>query len=248
MNWDWKMSESWKRICKEAEAESGIILKKHIESYIINSYSLSEVLTKMFAVKFADQDLSKDVLQDLITSKLCELEVEQDLLAYFNRDFACKTFLEILLLNRGFHAVAAYRISHRLWNNKDYFGAKWFNRRISDLYGVDIHPAAEIGKRLVLDHCFGTVIGETCVIEDDVFLFHNVTLGGTGLSGGKRHPQIRKHAVIGTGAIVLGNIIVGENAVVAAGSVVLNDVPDNEMVAGIPAKSKGFAKKMQDTA
>ncbi len=240
------MNNLLETIRQEATDTSDQVLSKYAEVYVANSRSLTDILEKILASQFCDQYLGKENLLTLFRGKLDEVEIEQDINAFYKRDFACRTYIEVLLLNRGFHALMAFRISHKMWKHQEYFSAKWLNNQISKHYGVDIHPAAEIGRGLVMDHCMGIVIGETCKIESDVFLFHNVTLGGTGHSGGERHPKIKSNVVIGTGATILGNIVVGENSVVAAGSVVLDDVSPGMLVAGMPASPKGHAKKIQE--
>ena len=239
------MSDIWESIAQERAKAQDPALKIFTEKYIDNCASLSEVLLMLLVAKFSDEDLTKEDLSQLLPNELDNSLIEQDISTLLKRDFASKTYLEVLLLNRSFHALTAYRVSHQLWKNQEFFSAKWLNKRCSEIYGIDIHPGAEIGKGLVLDHCMGIVIGETCKIEDNVFLFHNVTLGGTGRLGGDRHPKIKSNVLIGAGATILGNITIGKNAVVAAGSVVLDDVPPNTMVAGVPACAKGEAKKVQ---
>jgi serine O-acetyltransferase len=168
-----------------------------------------------------------------------------DLRNYFERDFACESLVEALLLHRGFQALAAHRFAHYLWNTGKASSAKWLANRTAECWGVDIHPAAKIGPGLVMDHCMGIVIGETCEIGANVFLFHNVTLGGTGRVAGDRHPKLGNHVVVGTGATILGNVKIGDHAVIAAGAMVLKAVPTGILVAGIPAKIKGKAKAVQ---
>ncbi len=171
--------------------------------------------------------------------------IERDLETYLQRDFASQDYVGVLMHSRGFQAAVAYRMAHVLLKEGHSFTAKWLSCRIADVYAIDIHPAAEIGSGLVIDHGQGLVIGETASIGDNVFLFHNVTLGGTGRVGGDRHPKVGSNVVIGAGATLLGNIKVGDHAVIAAGAVVLKDVPPGSTVAGIPAKLKGKANKIQ---
>jgi serine O-acetyltransferase len=162
--------------------------------------------------------------------KKCREEIS----AVLERDPAARTWLEVLLCYPGLHAVWAHRLTHSLWHR----GAKLVARLLSQwarmLTGIEIHPGAEIGSRLFIDHGMGVVIGETAVVGDDVTLYQGVTLGGTGKRNGRRHPTLRNNVVVGAGAQVLGNITVGENSRVGAGSVVLNDVPDNSTIVGVP--------------
>jgi serine O-acetyltransferase len=164
-----------------------------------------------------------------------------DLVAVYERDPACHRYIEPLLYFKGFHALQAYRLGHWLWINgrKDY--ASYLQSRVSSAFSIDIHPAAVIGRGIFIDHAHSIVIGETAVVEDEVSMLHDVTLGGTGKEGGDRHPKVRFGVLIGAGAKVLGNIEVGACSRVAAGSVVLKDVPPNSTVAGVPAKVVGQA-------
>jgi serine O-acetyltransferase len=146
-----------------------------------------------------------------------------------------------LLYFKGFAAIQAHRLAHWLWTHMRRDFALYVQSRASLVYGADIHPAARIGRGLLFDHATGIVIGETAVIDDDVSILQGVTLGGTGKEVGDRHPKIRKGVMIGAGATVLGNIVIGAGARVAAGSVVLRDVPAGKTVAGIPSRIVGDA-------
>ena len=164
-----------------------------------------------------------------------------DLMATVKRDPASGRLIEPLLYYKGFHALETYRIAHALWKagRKDF--ALYLQSLTSRFLQVDIHPAAEIGRGIMFDHATGIVIGETAVIGDNCSLLHGVTLGGTGNEKGDRHPKIGRGVMLGAGAKILGNIKVGDCARVAAGSVVLNDVPPRRTVAGVPAREVGFA-------
>ena len=158
----------------------------------------------------------------------------EDVAAVLDRDPAAKSRLEVVLLYSGLHALWAYRVNHWLWTHGWRFVARFLSQAARLITGIEIHPGAEIGRRLFVDHGMGVVVGETTIIGDDVTLYQGVTLGGTGKEVGKRHPTIGNSVVIGAGARVLGNITVGENSRVGAGSVVLRDVPDNSTVVGVP--------------
>jgi serine O-acetyltransferase len=158
----------------------------------------------------------------------------EDIAAVLESDPAAKSGLEVVLLYSGLHALWLYRIHHWLWVHDWRFFARFLSQAGRLLTGIEIHPGAEIGRRFFVDHGMGVVIGETTIIGDDVTLYQGVTLGGTGKETGKRHPTIRNKVVIGSGARVLGNITIGENCRVGAGSVVLRDVPDNSTVVGVP--------------
>jgi serine O-acetyltransferase len=164
-----------------------------------------------------------------------------DLMAVAKRDPACRRMIEPLLYYKGFHALETYRIGHWLWKagRKDF--ALYLQSLVSRFLQVDIHPAAKIGRGVMFDHATGIVIGETAVIGDNCSMLHGVTLGGTGNERDDRHPKIGRGVMIGAGAKILGNIKVGDCVRVAAGSVVLNDVPPRRTVAGVPAREIGFA-------
>ena len=164
-----------------------------------------------------------------------------DILAVVDRDPACTRLIEPLLYFKGFHAIQTWRLSHALWKagRKDF--ALWLQSRSSEKFQTDIAPSARLGKGIFLDHATGLVVGATAVIDDDVSILQDVTLGGTGKETGDRHPKIRRGVLIGAGAKILGNIEVGHCARVAAGSVVLQAVPHNTTVAGVPAKVVGTA-------
>jgi serine O-acetyltransferase len=164
-----------------------------------------------------------------------------DLLAFLDRDPCCERLVEPLLYFKGFHALATHRLAHALWNEGRYDFALYLQSRSSEVFQTDIHPAAKIGKGIFLDHATGLVVGSTAVIEDNVSLLQDVTLGGTGKEAGDRHPKIRHGVLIGAGAKVLGNIEVGHCARIATGSVVLRPVPPKTTVAGVPAQVVGDA-------
>lgn len=160
--------------------------------------------------------------------------IREDIAAVFERDPAAKSRLEVLLCYSGLHAIWFYRINHWLWNHRCYLLGRWLSQVARFLTGIEIHPGAEVGRRLFIDHGMGVVIGETAVIGDDVTLYQGVTLGGTGKQHGKRHPTLGDNVVVGGGAKILGNITVGNNCRVGAGSVVLRDVPEDSTIVGVP--------------
>jgi len=162
------------------------------------------------------------------------------------RDPAATNIVEILLTYAGLHALILHRIAHVLWNMKVPFFPRWLSQFNRWLTGIEIHPAAKIGKGLFIDHGMGVVIGETTVIGNNVTLYQGVTLGGTGKEKGKRHPNIGDNVVIGAGAKILGNITMGENSYVGANAVVIKDVPPNSTVVGVPGRvTKQDGKKME---
>ena len=179
--------------------------------------------------------LLESSLTDELTDKLTE-DVSADLAAYLERDPAVEDLLTPCLFHKGFHAICAYRIANVLWSHDKKFAARRIQYEASRVYAVDIHPAARLGKAIMLDHATGFVVGETTVIKDRVSIMQGVTLGGTGKARGDRHPKIEPGVLLSAGCKVLGNIRVGTGAKVAAGSVVLREVAPFTTVAGIPAK------------
>ena len=163
----------------------------------------------------------------------------EDIEAIHFRDPACDSPVEPLLFFKGFAAISTYRISHQLWKNGRRQLAYYFQSLASEVFGVDIHPAARIGCGIMLDHATSFVVGETAIIEDNVSILHEVTLGGTGKATGARHPVVRSGVLIGAGAKILGRVEIGEGAKIGAGSVVLNDVAARTTVAGVPAELVG---------
>lgn len=164
------------------------------------------------------------------------MRLRETLEAYQKNDPAARSKLEVLLLYNGVHAIICYRVSHWLWNRHLHFLARALSQIAKWLTGVEIHPAATIGRRLVIDHGTGIVVGATTQIGDDCLIYQGVTLGGTGVMQGKRHPTLGNNVMVGSGAKVLGPIKIGDNSRVAANSVVLREVPENSTVVGIPGK------------
>jgi serine O-acetyltransferase len=160
--------------------------------------------------------------------------IREDVTNILDHDPAAKSRLEVFLCYSGLHAVWFYRMNHWLWNHGLFLAARWLSQVARLLTGIEIHPAAKIGRRLFIDHGMGAVIGETAIVGDDVTLYQGVTLGGTGKEHGKRHPTLEDNVVVGGGAKILGNIVVGKNCRIGAGSVVLRNVPDNSTVVGVP--------------
>jgi serine O-acetyltransferase len=160
--------------------------------------------------------------------------IREDVATVRERDPAAKSRVEVFLCYAGLHAVWFYRVNHWLWNHSFLLLARWLSQVARFLTGIEIHPGAKIGRRLFIDHGVGVVIGETAIVGNDVTLYQGVTLGGTGKEHGKRHPTVEDDVVIGGGAKVLGNITVGRNCRIGAGSVVLRSVPENSTVVGVP--------------
>lgn len=230
------------------EARSDIdqepILANYYFSSILSHSSLESALANQISIKLSTLSLSSASLYDLIMGVLTEDQeivkaVKDDLKAVKERDPACISYVHCFLNFKGFLACQAYRIAHNLWLQKRKILALLIQSRVSEVFGVDIHPGAKIGSGIMFDHATGVVIGETAVIGDNVSILHNVTLGGTGKSGGDRHPKIGDGVLIGAGTCVLGNIGVGDGAKIGAGSVVLKDVPARTTVVGNPARLVG---------
>jgi len=173
--------------------------------------------------------------------------LKEDVACVKTRDPAARSTIEVLLLYPGLRAVRMHRRAHRFYNRGHYFIARWISQRCVKKTGIEIHPAVKVGRRLFIDHGTGVVIGETAVIGDDVTLYQGVTLGGTGKETGKRHPTIGNHVTIGAGAKVLGPFRVGDNSNIAAGAVVLEEIPPNSTAVGVPARVvKRDGKRIDD--
>lgn len=208
--------------------------------------SFEEALATLLISKLADSVLSEQKLKPLLLEAMAadpfiaEAALE-DLEAHRSRNPACPDHLTAFLFFKGYHATQNHRVAHWFWQQDRPVLAYYLQSRGSEVFQVDIHPAAPLGRRVFIDHATGIVIGETAVIEDDVSILQNVTLGGTGKEIGKRHPTIRSGVLISTGAKVLGDIEVGRGAKIGAGSVVLEDVPEHTTVVGVPARAVGRA-------
>lgn len=162
--------------------------------------------------------------------------LREDVEVIFDQDPAARSYFEVILTYSGLHAIWSHRFAHILWKKRMFFLARLISQISRFFTGIEIHPGAKIGRKCFIDHGMGVVIGETCEIGDNVTLFQGVTLGGTGKEKGKRHPTIEDNALIATGAKVLGSITIGKNSKIGGGSVVLQDVPPNSTVVGIPGR------------
>jgi len=238
----------WDRIRTEAQNAISVepLLGGLVHSSILHHRSMERALAYRFSVKLASGEMSEQILREIADEAHSNApEIGQaaraDVVAVFDRDPACHRFLQPMLFFKGFQAVQAYRVGHWLWLNGRRDMAYFVQMRVSEVFGVDIHPAARIGQGVMIDHAHSIVIGETAVVGNNVSMLHSVTLGGTGKEDGDRHPKIEDGVMIGAGAKVLGNIHVGCCSRIAAGSVVLHDVPPQSTVAGVPAKVIGKA-------
>ncbi len=229
------------RIEAATSAAEEPILASFLNATILTHKNIADALAYHLAQKLGGSDLNALLVREVCASVFeaapeIITQVEADMEAVMARDPACSSYLQPFLYFKGFAALQAHRVAHYLWKNGRELMALHFQSRVSELFQVDIHPAARFGKGIFIDHATGIVVGETAVIGDNVSMLHNVTLGGTGKTGGDRHPKIGNGVLIGAGAKILGNITIGDNARVAAGSLVLKPVLSGCTVAGIPAK------------
>ena len=233
-----------------AEAEAVLAAERALGGFVYATILSHERLEDAVCHRLAQRLNHADVdavligqIFDDVLAKRPELgkAFRADLAAVYDRDPACTRYLEPLLYFKGFHALVTHRFAHALWRDGRRDFALYLQSQSSRIFGTDIHPAARVGMGIMLDHATAIVIGETAVVGDNCSLLHGVTLGGSGKESGDRHPKIGANVMIGAGAKVLGNITVGNCSRVAAGSVVLRDVPANATVAGVPAKVVGPA-------
>ena len=233
-----------------AEADMAVQREAAMSSLIYGTVISAGRLDDAIIERVAERLHSRDIEAGVLTQNFREIfagrpelgrAFRADLAAVYDRDPACARYIEPLLYFKGFHALVVYRFAHTLWNDGRRDFAYWLQSQSSRAFSVDIHPAATIGIGIMIDHGHGIVFGETSRVGDNVSFLHGVTLGGTGKESGDRHPNIGNNVLIGAGAKVLGNITVGDCSRVAAGSVVLKDVPACTTVAGVPAKIMGPA-------
>jgi serine O-acetyltransferase len=238
----------WSRITEEAEAaiREEPLLGGLLHSSVLHHATMERALAYRMALKLSSGEMGEQLLNEIAMEAYASdpglgQSARADLVAVYERDPACHRFLQPLLYFKGYQAVQAYRVSHWLWTEGRRDLAYFLQMRISEHFGVDIHPAARLGKGIMIDHAHSIVIGETAVVGDNVSMLHSVTLGGTGKEDGDRHPKIGDGVLIGAGAKVLGNIEIGHCSRIAAGSVVLHPVPPCKTVAGVPARIVGEA-------
>jgi len=238
----------WDRITAEARAalRDEPLLGGLIHSSVLHHGSLERALAYRISLKLSSGEMSEQILREIADDGyyaepgLGEA-ARADLVAVLDRDPACHRLIQPLLFFKGYQAVQAYRLGHWLWLQGRHDLAYFIQARISEVFCVDIHPGARIGRGIMIDHAHSIVIGETAVVGDNVSMLHSVTLGGTGKEEEDRHPKIGDGVLIGAGAKVLGNITIGHCSRIAAGSVVLEDVPPKKTVAGVPARIVGEA-------
>jgi serine O-acetyltransferase len=241
-----KLDPVWARI--RGEAEDIVRREPEIATFIYSSVlhhnTLEEAVVHRLTERLNHRDVSAELIRQAYEDALeDEAKIGEafrvDIVATFDRDPATDRFIEPVLYYKGFHAVQTHRLAHWLWGKgrKDF--AYYLQSRASSVFQCDIHPAAKVGRGIFLDHATGLVVGETASIGNDVSILHDVTLGGTGKDHGDRHPKIADGVLIGAGAKIIGNIEIGRCARIAAGSVVIQPVPNNVTVAGVPAKIVG---------
>ncbi|UWQ20996.1 serine O-acetyltransferase [Jannaschia sp. W003] len=238
----------WSEVVRDAEAaiRAEPLLGGVFHNAVLHHGSLEAALAYRFADKLATREMNQQLLREIAdgayaASPALGQAARADMVAVFERDPACHRLLQPLMYFKGFQAVQAYRVGHWLLEQGRRDLAFFVQMRVSEVFGVDIHPGARIGQGIMIDHAHSIVIGETAVVGDNVSMLHSVTLGGTGKEEEDRHPKIADGVLIGAGAKVLGNIRVGHCSRIAAGSVVLEEVPPMKTVAGVPARIVGEA-------
>ena len=243
-----KVDPVWTRMREEAEevARREPELSSFIYSTILHHDTLEAAVVHRISERLSHADVGGELIRQAYGTALEDdpaigIAFRADIVAVYDRDPATHRFLDPVLYYKGFHAIQTHRLAHWLWGKGRRDFAYYLQSRSSAVFQCDINPNARIGRGIFLDHATGFVVGETAVIEDDVSILHDVTLGGTGKEHEDRHPKIRRGVMIGAGAKILGNIEVGQCARIAAGSVVIKPVPNNVTVAGVPAKIVGTA-------
>lgn len=238
----------WRQISQEAKAliRAEPVLASHFHASLLEHGSLAAALAFLLAQKLGDRDMPamtiRQVCADIYRNDPgIVAAAAADICAHYDRDPACADYATPLLHFKGFHALQAYRIGHALWCGGRRSLALFLQYRIATVFDVDIHPAAQIGSGIMIDHATGVVIGETASLGDNVSMLHGVSLGGSGCGPGRRHPAVGHGVLIAAGAKLLGPITVGPEAKIAAGSVVLADVAPHTTVAGVPARTVGGA-------
>ncbi|CAK9182265.1 unnamed protein product [Ilex paraguariensis] len=233
----------WLKIQEEAlsSIEQEPILSKYFYSSILSHCSVESALANQLAIKLSNSSLPTDTLYEIFFQLLSKdssirVAIRDDLKAVKERDPAWISYVHCFLNFKGFLACQAHRMAHNFWLQGRTVMALLIQNRVSEVFAVDIHPGAKIGRGILLDHATGIVIGETAVIGDNVSILHSVTLGGTGKVSGDRHPKIGDGVQIGAGTKILGNIKIGEGAKIGAGSVVLKEVPPKATAVGNPAR------------
>lgn len=238
----------WARLRSEAQEASGKepALSAFLLDSILSHHTLEEAVGHRVASRLDHEAVGSHIIAYAFAEAVGDQPeigdaIRADIAAVLDRDPACERAIEPVLYFKGFHALQCHRLAHWLWTQGRHDFALYLQSRASSVFGVDMHPAARIGRGIMFDHATGIVVGETATIGDNVSMLHGVTLGGSGKEDGDRHPKVGRGVLIGAGAKILGNITIGCCSRVAAGSVVLRDVPSDTTVAGVPAKVVGKA-------
>ena len=243
-----KMDPVWGRL--QAEAADLVLTEPLmgglVHSSILHHQSFRKALSYRISSKLSSEEMPAQILREIIDEVMVAddnitLSARADIVAVFDRDPSCHQLLQPMLFFKGYQALQAHRVSNWLWNNSRKEMAYFFQMRCSEVFGVDIHPGAKIGAGIMIDHAHSIVIGETARVGNNVSMLHSVTLGGTGKVDGDRHPTIEDGVLIGAGAKILGNITIGRCSKIAAGSVVLKEIPAYKTVAGVPGVIIGEA-------
>ena len=232
--------ELWNKILEEVELFSNDkTMEYYFKNNVLNFNNLSDALSLLISKNLKSQEVHEDnIIHDVgvaFKSKDIIHTIEEDINEIYQKDPACNYFFQPLLFYKGFHALQAYRVAN-YWVKEKLSFSLYIQSIVSEKFNVDIHPNAKMGKGIMVDHASGVVIGETAIVGDYSSIFHGVTLGGVGSEKGQRHPQVGKNVLLSANSTIVGNIKIGDNAKIGAGSVVLNDIPKDCTAVGVPAK------------
>ena len=230
----------WNKILEEVELFSNDkTMKYYFKNNILNFNNLSDALSLLISKNLKSQEVHEDnIIHDVgvaFKSKDIIHAIEEDINEIYHKDPACNYFFKPLLFYKGFHALQAYRVAN-YWVEEKLSFSLYIQSVVSEKFNVDIHPNAKMGKGIMVDHASGVVIGETAIVGDYSSIFHGVTLGGVGSEKGQRHPQVGKNVLLSANSTIVGNIKIGDNAKIGAGSVVIDDIPKDCTAVGVPAK------------
>ena len=230
----------WNKIHEEINSlKKDESMQKFFNKNVLNFSNLTDSITYLISNKLINDDIHEANIIDNVKETFLDdgilIAIEEDINEVFKKDPACNYYFQPLLFYKGFHSITAYRVANYWLNEKPSF-SMYIQSIVSEKFNVDIHPNAKIGKGIMVDHASGVVIGETAQIGDYSSLFHGVTLGGVGSEKGQRHPKIGKNVMLSANSTIVGNIKIGDNVKIGAGSVVLNDIPENSTAVGVPAK------------
>ena len=230
----------WNKILEEVELFSNDkTMKYYFKNNILNFNNLSDAMSLLISKNLKSQEVHEDnIIHDVgvaFKSKDIIHAIEEDINEIYHKDPACNYFFQPLLFYKGFHALQAYRVAN-YWVEEKLSFSLYIQSVVSEKFNVDIHPNAKMGKGIMVDHASGVVIGETAIVGDYSSIFHGVTLGGVGSEKGQRHPQVGKNVLLSANSTIVGNIKIGDNAKIGAGSVVIDDIPKDCTAVGVPAK------------